>query len=354
MDHSSLRTELSAVLVDFAWNEWAQMGVLANPRRPSPWAQDPEALILFTLEIGRADARLFDETLDWVLANESLLSVRRLRALGQDDADRRLTDATLAWASRHRPRARLRAADASERTQPVPLFRSGGPIRKPDADFANAGYERSQLAPSRKSKMPDTLAPINLAFRLRQVLGIGVRAEVVRLLLTTDAPRITANALAQAAGYSKRNVHEALNGLVSAGVATSINVGSEQRYAAERDAWIGLLQPSDGRFPMYRDWPNLLGALRRIVRWLYRPDLDSLSEYMATSQIRDLLEDLRPDLAHAGVPIALRFAPDTAWQDLVDTTNIALSQLDIEPLGQSAAQTNPDEPASFHTGRSAH
>jgi hypothetical protein len=54
------------------------MGISAVPHRHSPWAQDPEALIVFTLEIARADPRLFDELMDWMLCNESLLSVRRL------------------------------------------------------------------------------------------------------------------------------------------------------------------------------------------------------------------------------------------------------------------------------------
>jgi hypothetical protein len=40
---------LSDRLVAFAWEEWAQMGLLATPHRRSPWAQDPEALIVFTL-----------------------------------------------------------------------------------------------------------------------------------------------------------------------------------------------------------------------------------------------------------------------------------------------------------------
>jgi hypothetical protein len=57
--------QLTQQLVSFAWDEWAQMGVLTAPTRVSRWAQDPEALIVFTLEIARREPRLFDETLDW-------------------------------------------------------------------------------------------------------------------------------------------------------------------------------------------------------------------------------------------------------------------------------------------------
>ena len=88
MDVSTLSRDLSDRLVAFAWDEWAQMGLLATPHRHSPWAQDPEALILFTLEVARAEPRLFDELMDWALVNEALLSVRRLRALCVDETDR--------------------------------------------------------------------------------------------------------------------------------------------------------------------------------------------------------------------------------------------------------------------------
>ncbi len=153
MEISALSHHLNDRLVAFAWDEWAQMGLLATPHRRSPWAQDPEALIVFTLEVARADARLFDELMDWMLVNEALLSVRRLRAMCVDDTDRMLTAAALGWLARRRPRARLsspgdrgnRMTSATPTLQP--LFRSGGPVRKPDEDFAAAGLLRSPLLP---------------------------------------------------------------------------------------------------------------------------------------------------------------------------------------------------------------
>ncbi len=76
----------------------------ANGTRPlgQQWAQDPEALIVFTLEVTRDEPRLFDELLDWMLHNEPRLSVRRLRAMCLDESDRRLTDAAIRWLARHR------------------------------------------------------------------------------------------------------------------------------------------------------------------------------------------------------------------------------------------------------------
>ena len=80
MPSSTLKARLAEGLRDFTWNEWAQMGLLAPAKRTSRWAQDSEALIVFTLEVARDDPRLLDE----LLVNESLLSARRLRAVCRD------------------------------------------------------------------------------------------------------------------------------------------------------------------------------------------------------------------------------------------------------------------------------
>jgi hypothetical protein len=328
MDVSTLSLRLSDQLVAFAWDEWAQMGVLATPHRCSPWAQDPEALIVFTLEVARADARLFDELMDWILVNESLLSVRRLRAMCINETDRALVAATLGWLARQRPRARLSSREPTPAATTLqPLFRSGGPVSKADEDFAAAGWTRPPLTPSHKSSPPDPSAPINLAFRLRQILGVGIRAEVVRILLSTEAPWVNAQTLARSTGYAKRNVHDALAGLSAAGVVAAFTVEGEQRYTADRSAWAALLDCQPDELPTHRDWPQLLGALRRILRWSEQPELATMSDYLRASRARDLIETIRPDLAFAGIPVDLSPSPENTMRELEEVVERLLAKI---------------------------
>jgi hypothetical protein len=328
MDISTLSSQLSDQLVTFAWDEWTQMGVPATPHHHSPWAQDPEALIVFTLEVARADPRLFDELMDWLLVNESLLSVRRLRAMCIDESDRALTAAALGWVARRRPRARLASHGPASAPETLrPLFRSAGPVIDADEDFAAAGLLRSRLSPSHKSRPPDPMAHINLAFRLRQILGVGIRAEVVRVLLTIEAPWVNAQTLARSTGYAKRNVHDALSGLSAARVVSASTVGGEQRYVADRPAWATLLGCHPGELPDHRDWPQLLAALRHTLRWSEQPGLETMSEYLHASRARDLLETVRPDLAFAGVPLNLSTSPEATWTELEGVIERALALL---------------------------
>jgi hypothetical protein len=82
MKAASLRDEIVADCIGLAWDQWSQLGLSgAAPARREERAADPEALLLFTLEIGRDDPRLFDEVLDWLSVNEQFVSVQRLRNL---------------------------------------------------------------------------------------------------------------------------------------------------------------------------------------------------------------------------------------------------------------------------------
>lgn len=281
-----------------------------------------------------------------------------------DEVDRALVGAALGWLARRRPRARLSSPDRDNRgdrgnrgdrsgrqnrgpasAAPTlqPLFRSGGPVREPDGDFAAAGWLRPPLIPSHKSSPPDPMTPINLAFRLRQILGVGVRSESVRVLLTTDAPWVNAQTLARSTGYAKRNVHEALAGLGKAGVVSAFSVNGEQRYTPDRPAWAALLGCSPGGLPAGRDWPQLLGALRRILRWSSQPELAIMSDYLLASSARDLIEGVRPDLAFAGIPVDLTPSPENTLSELEQVIESVLMTMNADPQAAPLDQLDSAE-----------
>ena len=110
--------------------------------------------------------------------------------------------------------------------------------------------------------------------------------------------------VAEAAGYARRNISDTLTTLASARFVTSYERGNENRYYLNRAAWGQFFEFQPDTWPTYRDWPRLLRALRRIARWLERPDLDTLSEYMLASEARTFADQIESILAIAGTPIA--------------------------------------------------
>lgn len=332
MQISALKDEVLEGALAFAWDQWSQMGLLGEPRRITRTAIDPEALLLFSLDVARRDPRLFDEILDWLSVNERLVSVQRVRNLAVGPEDRALVDAAISWAGRRGPQ-RGSSRRPTDQGALTPLFpRLATPLRKLDEAFEAHGFARAPAERSGKSRPPDVTAPANFAFRLRYLLGVGARAEAMRCLLTIYAPRVSAQVVARSAVYSKRNVQEALNSLRAAQVIVMITVGGEQSYRAERETWGPLFGFGEDDWPAHRDWPQLLRALLRILRWLEHVEGQDLSDYMRASQARDLLEQVADDLLFAGVPVERMPSGggDDAWSSFVATTRNAVSALGVQ------------------------
>ncbi len=303
MPLSELKDRLQRALADFLWIEWGQMGVSADVVGREPRATDPEALLLFTFEVGRDEPRLFEEVLDWLVTNERLVSVQRLRNLATDEDDRALVEAVVGWLGQNRRRSRLGArTEFVGDGEPRSFFRGSRlQVTDPDPAFLRQGFLKPPSAPSGKSGTPDLALPINFAFRLRLLLGVGVRAEVIRVLLTTDAPRMNAQALGASTAYTKRNAQEAAASLTAAGFVTAWTVGNENQFEVAPDRWAGFLGVA--HLPGSEDWPQIFRAFRRILRRLDEIADQDLSDYMFSSRARTLLEEIQPDLRFAGLSV---------------------------------------------------
>jgi hypothetical protein len=330
MKAETFSAEVAGALRELAWDQWSQLGVSgAMPRHGEERAADPEALLLFTLEIGRTDPRLFDEVLDWLALNEPLLSVHRLRNLCANPTDRALVDAALDWAAgvRHRKRPATRAYRSDAPTELQALF-AALPDPRGDLDpaFARHGLARPPLDPSGKSQPPRLTTPISFAFRLRRLLGVGVRAEVIRALLTIRAPRLSGKIIAASAGFAQRNVREGLAQLHEARVIDVVTVGDERYYSIKTQDWATLLRLGDApNLPFHYDWVPTYRALTQITRWLQQPGLDELTPFLRARQARTLTEELSSDLQYAGVPVEIYAARGAEfWDAFVEITRAVI------------------------------
>jgi hypothetical protein len=306
MKVAELRDQIVADSLSLAWDQWSQLGLSgAAPRQSEERAADPEALLLFTLEVGRNDPRLFDEVLDWLGLNEQLVSVQRLRNLCVDSTDTALVNAAL-WSS-IRSRGGGPPGRTAARARLEPLFPMlATPTGDLDGAFAAAGFARTPVRGSGKSQPPRLLDPICFAFRLMRLLGVGVRAEVVRALLTIRAPRLSGKVITASAAFAQRNVREGLTQLREAGVIDAVELSDDRHYSIRHADWatlLGLAATPD--LPFHFDWIPTYRALTGIVRWLQQPGIEDLSPYLRASQARTLVDELATDLGYAGVPLGL-------------------------------------------------
>jgi hypothetical protein len=303
---SDLRDRTRQDLLEFAWRQWAQMGISAHFASPDRWAIDPESLILFTVEVARRDPRLFDEVLDWMTRNRALLSLQRLRNLSSRfPVDPGLVGAVVATAAGPSLATRWPIGDPETALAPVFDRQVLSFISELDTVFESYGYGRPRVGRSGKSDEPDVRAPVNLAFQLRLLFGPGSRSEVMRILLTfVDGP-LDAARIADEAGFSKRNVSESLTALVGSRVVKARWSGNERTYLTYRKKWAELLEigPSADEMPSFVPWTHLLPALLEILMWLEKKAEIADSDYLISSSARDLIERVAPDLETAGLAV---------------------------------------------------
>jgi hypothetical protein len=307
MQISEIRAKVSQGLLDFTWRQWAQIGVSATVRGADRWAIDPEALILFTVGIGRRDPRLFDEMLDWMAFNHELLSMQRLRNLSRRfPVPAGLVAAVTAWTRQTEP-MNLPASQQAEPVQVTDAVFSPDVlafVSQPDPVFAQYGFIRPPAARTGKSHEPNPDLPVNLSFRLRHLFGPGGRSETMRVLLTCRDGPLDAARVADEAGFAKRNISDVLTSLANSGVIRAAWAGNERHFAAHRKRWalfLALAGPAD--LPTFVSWVHLLPAAMEISTWLDAKTDSAESEYLIASQARRLINRLTRDLEAADVEI---------------------------------------------------
>jgi hypothetical protein len=307
MQISEIRSTVSKGLLDFAWRQWAQIGVSSTLAGADKWAVDPEALILFTIGIGRRDPRLFDEMLDWMAFNHELLSMQRLRNLAaRFPVPAGLVAAVTAW-TRQPSTANVLASKQPGPVQvAMPVFSPDvlAFVSQPDPVFAGYGFIRPPAARTGKSHEPNPALPVNLPFRLRQLFGPGGRSEAMRVLLTYRDGPLDAARIADEAGFAKRNISDVLTSLTNSGVIRATWAGNERHFTAYRKRWallLDLAEPAD--LPSFVSWVHLLPAVLEISVWLDEETDTAESEYLIASQARKLMNRLSRDLEAADIDI---------------------------------------------------
>ena len=306
MSLAQFKEEFIETLLSFVWRQLGQMGVSAHISKADSWSVDPEALVLFSIEIGRMEARMFDEILDWCICNSRLINIQRMRNLAKRDPYYSvvLLSSVVETVRQHSGNRAWKAMEPDQvnSTGTRPLFMSSGgleplPAQQRDPIFDSYGFVRSPYTPSIKSAPPLVQTPFNLTFKLRGIFGISSRAEIIRYLLMRKGAETNAAAIADAAGFAKRNIIESLNDLASAGAVRVRNQGNEKIYSLPVDGWLNLLGINNADIPAWVAWSNLFRALSRIFSWLIKPETLSLSPYLQSSEARSLIKEIRPDLA---------------------------------------------------------
>ncbi|MFA5845045.1 MAG: hypothetical protein WC971_09485 [Coriobacteriia bacterium] len=304
MGTSSLYDRLVDAVLELAWSQWTGMGV-AGVRASRRTIIDPEALTLATLAVGRSDARLFDEMLDWVAANARLLDMARLRRLGRRTSgdQRRLLGVVAEVTAKYGARSSLRqlawagvlAQEEAGEYSAEPLFRSAGEDTanwaSTDDLFERSGFLRSSPELRGMSRSPDAAEPACMRFRARALAGPGARAEVLTYLWTHEWAH--GRLIAERAAYNQAPVAEYLSELADARLAQKRSDGRRTLYRLA-----GELRDVGVPAPTYVDWVRVWPALVALLDALRPAGLSEDAEWV---RLAEVLKSQRDALASEGL-----------------------------------------------------
>lgn len=293
---SSERTPAEDHVVGLAWSLWAELGVSGWSRQHGDFAIDPEALVVLTAWLRDIDPRLRDEATDWCVRYGQFLSGARLKNLVVAAGH-----AHTQWWSEFAV-----TVNANSRWN-WPTWSAAGAPRN--------------FEPSEKSRIDGFTRPSLIFLRVRALVGLGARAEVLRLFAADPHSRIGVAEIAGHIGYSKRNTAEALDGLELAGVLSSLRVRNRFEYTVAKPGWlVQLVEPRPRWFP---PWVSIVNIVIRFGDFLRRSEHlpESVSSVESVTLLRELREDLTqwgstpPQLVMVEEPAYLRFV--RWWEEVL-------------------------------------
>ena len=298
----TFKREYQNLLVNFLWRQWSALGVAGQPSGEDAWIIDPEALLLLTCTLGRCEPRLFDEALDWLLANGRFINILRLKRILRTEkftGERVLASVAgvlgkgteaIKWKQLAES---VPAPTADEEFFFSPDGRPQPVLGEPEPHFSRNGFKRGPLRLRGYSQKFRPTQQTNLALQLRTLFGINVRCEIVLYLLTHEAAH--PSQIAREAYYFERAVQGTLVDMSQSGVIQLRSLGREKHYWLHQKQWAALLNRSE-QFPKWITWPPVFSALERIWLKLNDPQLETLDPLLQSSEMRQLMIEVRPAL----------------------------------------------------------
>jgi hypothetical protein len=310
---TEFKRQITEKLLALIWRQWTALGVAGHAEGVQERIIDPEALLLATCHFGRLEPRLFDEMLDWLQKNGWSINTQRLATLLRhfhgDGArvlaavaghlDHGVTSPKWTRLARKLPR--------NPQTEPLFFLLDGRPlplVGEPDPHFASFGFARGPLRLRGYSQDFRPFDRANLVLQLRALVGVNVRAEIIAYLLTHESGH--PSEIARETFYHKRSIQQALGEMQSSGTVELQTSGREKRCWLHAAAWESLLNRR-GALPTWMCWPPWFSAMEMIVTRLQDERLLAASPLIQSSELRQLMLQVRPMMERAG------FAQ--AWSD---------------------------------------
>lgn len=273
MPATRVSTDLRSALLRAVWAQWRALGSPASGGPEATTIVDPEALILASAGLVEHERRLWDLVHWWAARASDLLSVQRMKNLAPTfppPFEEGVTEfAFLAFEEGHDARWK-----SVERKEPI---------------------QQSRVEKVEGSGSPRLLSAPALLVRLRRGLGVGVKPDVLGVLIGMRGASGSVAELAMATSYSKRAVRRAADEMAEARLLR-ISSTTPTRYSADVESWLAVLDLPEPA-PAWVYWQRLFAFSFHALSLLEEEGKEETTgEYVLSTRVRDLVEEYRDGL----------------------------------------------------------
>ncbi|RKY04633.1 MAG: hypothetical protein DRP56_09810 [Planctomycetota bacterium] len=287
-------------ILDFLWQQWGTLGIAGVSKSKNHRIIDPEALLLFSLSVCRYEPRLFDEIIDWLFQNGQFINVQRLQQIQKKyDFHCGPQLSAIAELLSKKSSYKLKWSGLAEKyyqkpTEPLFFDKDRNPLPCPEDkdvnhEFINHGLRRGSVNLRGYSQSFDLYNPACLLLRLRALLGINARAEILCLL--ASAKEVHPSEAARRTAYYQKTVQTTLVEMSQSGVILTRTSKKEKFYRLKPDILDTLLKPN-GKPPTWINWPDFLKIVETI--WLKTSKLSTMTidPLLLISELKKLMQSI--------------------------------------------------------------
>lgn len=230
-------SNLQTITREMLWSLWTELGVPGGGRKHQNILLDPEPLIVNTPHLAADDNRLLGLAFDWCVAHSDLLSKSRIAALA--------------------------------RVSTTEIQKSLGAFNSALASYGVNWFPKGESQLLQTSRMTMALPldrPALLRLRMRTLVGVSARAEVLTTLMSADHRQLTIEELT-APGISRRSVERVISDLVLGNFLAVNGNKRGRRFSLRGQEGLSVLPgyDSESRIPTVINWHLVLSATTLIT-----------------------------------------------------------------------------------------
>lgn len=265
-----LRSYIRDVTLNVIWRQWHAVGGMTSSDRRTKSLVDPEALVLMSLGLQGSEPRLADVLGDWATINSDLLSVQRLRNLAK-----RFSPSTQSAVGSF---ARIAYEDGKDHRWKAII----------EADQLKLKRRPPKGSGAKRAARARPLESAALMLRLRLAFGVGIKADTLSFLLSTEQEAwASVGVIAAATDYSVAAVRKAAQNLVEARFVEQMADPSAE-YHVDHQGWRELLGVKS--LPTWRGWAVRFAFVSAFLEWIDDVQDRSMTPYVFESRGLALLQ----------------------------------------------------------------